>query len=114
MHRLVYEEHIDPRDIVILTPRSQERSDLKDGMAIANFTLCVKPTQIRNHIQVSSVHTFKGLESRVVILAEVDPEASHDLDAVLYVGCSRARTYLILLYDRALDEETKSKITSTL
>jgi DNA helicase IV len=114
LHRLVYQDRIDPRDIVILTPRSQERSQLKDGMAIANFTLCVKPSQIRNHVQVSSVHTFKGLESRVVILAEVEPEASRDLDAVLYVGCSRARTYLILLYDQALDEETKAKIRRTL
>jgi hypothetical protein len=113
LHRLVYEEHVDCRDIVILTPRSQERSALKDGMAIANFSLCTTPSQIRNHIQVSSVHTFKGLESRVVILAEVDPEASHDLDAVLYVGCSRARTYLIILYDQGLDEERKSKITRT-
>jgi hypothetical protein len=113
LHRLVYEEHIDCRDIVVLTPRSPERSLLKDGMAIANFTLCANPSQMRNHIQVSSVHTFKGLESRVVILAELDPEASHDLDAVLYVGCSRARTYLVILYDRGLDEEIKAKITRT-
>jgi hypothetical protein len=49
----------------------------------------------------------------VVILGEVDAEASRDLDAVLYVGCSRARTYLIILYERALDEETKAKITRT-
>jgi hypothetical protein len=60
LHRLVYKEHVDCRDIVILTPRSQERSELKDGMAIANFSLCTTPSQIRNHIQVSSVHTFKG------------------------------------------------------
>jgi hypothetical protein len=113
LHRLVYEEHVDCRDIVVLTPRSQERSDLKDGMSIANFTLSSKPTQIRNHIQVSSVHTFKGLESRVVILTEVDPEASSTLDSVLYVGCSRARTYLVILYDRSLDEGIKLKITGT-
>jgi hypothetical protein len=111
LHRLVYTEHVDCRDIVILTPRSQERSELKHGLSIANFTLSSKPTQIRNHIQVSSVHTFKGLESRVIILAEIDPEASHLLDSILYVGCSRARTYLVILYDRALDQETKLKIT---
>jgi superfamily I DNA/RNA helicase len=68
--------------------------------------------QIRNHIQVSSVHIFKGLESSVVILAEIDPSASRILDSVLYVGCSRARTHLILLLDRKLDEETKAKIRS--
>ena len=110
LHRLINEEHVDCRDIVILTPRSQERTELKDGMNIANFTLSSTETQIRNHIQVSSVHTFKGLESRVVILAEIDPEASHLLDSVLYVGCSRARTYLVILYDRAISDSTKSNI----
>jgi DNA helicase IV len=114
LHRLVHEEHIDCRDIVILTPCSKDRTEFKDGMSIANFTLSSKPTQIRNHIQVSSVHTFKGLESRVVILTEVDPEASHLLDSVLYVGCSRARTYLVILYNRSLDEETKSKLSRTI
>lgn len=110
LHRLVYKENIDPRDIVILTPRSPERSALKDGMDIANFTLSGKPTQMRNHVQVSSVHTFKGLESRVVILAEVQPEKGVLPDALLYVACSRARTHLIVLYDGSLDEGTKAKI----
>lgn len=113
LYRLVYEEHIDCRDIVILTPRSQERSEFKDGMSIGNFVLTSKPAQMRNYIQVSSIHTFKGLESRVVVLVEVDTEASKVLDMVLYVGCSRARTYLVILYDRALDIETRSKITGS-
>jgi len=82
-------------------------------MSIANFTLSVKRSQIRNHIQVRSVHTFKGLESRVVILAEVGPRTSRLLDPVLYVGCSRVRTYLVLLYERTLAEETRSKITDS-
>lgn len=114
LHRLVHEEHIDCRDMVILTPCSKDRTEFKDGMSIANFTLSSKPTLICNHIQVSSVHTFKGLESRVVILTEVDPEASHLLDSVLYVGCSRARTYLVILYNRSLDEKTKSKLSRTI
>jgi len=114
LHRLVHEEHIDCRDIVILTPCSKDRTEFKDGMSIANFTLSSKSTQTWNHIQVSSVHTFKGLESRVVILTEVDLESSHLLDSVLYVGCSRARTYLVILYNRSLDEETKSKLSRTI
>jgi hypothetical protein len=114
LHRLVYEEHIDCRDIVILTPRSQERTELIDGINIANFTLCAKESQMRNHIQVSSIHSFKGLESRVVILAEIDPDASHILDSVLYVGCSRARTYLVIVHHKAVSEATKSKILGNL
>jgi hypothetical protein len=46
---------------------------------------------------------YKSLETRVVILAVVDLEASMDLEAVRYLGCFRARTYLVILYDGALE-----------
>jgi hypothetical protein len=112
LHRLVHDEHIGCQDIVILTPRTPDRSELKVGMSIGNFSLSKMSTTKHNHVQISSVHTFKGLESRVVILTEVDREASDTLDSILYVGCSRARTYLVILYNQSLDEETKMKIIS--
>jgi hypothetical protein len=113
LHRLVHDEHVGCQDIVILTPRSPDRSEFKVGMSIGNFYLSKRPTAKHNHIQISSIHTFKGLESRVVILTEVDQEASDILDSILYVGCSRARTYLVILHNRSLDEESKMKIIST-
>lgn len=109
-HRLVYEERIDSMDIVLLTPRGENRSGFKSGTNLGNFTLSDKPTTQRNHIQVSSVHTFKGLESRVVVLAEIDPEASPILDSILYVGCSRARTHLIILVHENMHQILKTRL----
>jgi superfamily I DNA/RNA helicase len=62
------------------------------------------------NIQVSSVYRFKGLERKVVILAEIDQSIGQQIDSVLYVGCSRARTHLILLMDENVPIEVKNKV----
>jgi superfamily I DNA/RNA helicase len=113
LHRLVIEEQVSPQDIAVLTPRSQDRSDLKANTPIGNFQLTTssEPGGIYR-VQVSSVHTFKGLERRVIILAELDNTMTHSPDEVLYVGCSRARTHLILLLDTNWSIEAKSKVES--
>ncbi|MFW6116266.1 MAG: ATP-binding domain-containing protein [bacterium] len=99
LHRLVVDGKVKEKEIVILTPRKQERSSLKAGSQVGQFTLTNSSSPPTNHIQVSTVHSFKGLERQVVIVAEIDRYASPRLDSVLYVGCSRARTELTLLVD---------------
>lgn len=96
LHTLVVEESISSNDIVILTPKAQNRTLFTEGMPIGNFRLTHQIPDKRNKIQVSSIHTFKGLERRLVILAEIDRKY-FNLNEVLYVGSSRARTHLILL-----------------
>lgn len=110
LHKLVVEEHISPSDLVILTPRSHTRTALKTDLPIGSFRLSSQPPQAANQIQVSSIHTFKGLERRVVIIAEIDREASSDLTSLLYVACSRARTHLLVLMDAELPEFAKENI----
>jgi hypothetical protein len=55
-------------------------------------------------IYCSTVHGFKGLESPVVILTNVDaswiPDWTVDLPRLLYVACSRASAHLIALLSR--------------
>ena len=104
LHRLVVEERISSRDIVILTPKAQERTLFTEGMVIGNFRLTHQMPDKQNAIQVSSIHTFKGLERRLVILAEIE-QASFNLPEVLYVGSSRARTHLILLVKESFAPE---------
>ena len=61
---------------------------------------------------MSSVHTFKGLERRVIIIAELDNTMIYLPEEILYVGCSRARTHLILLCDAGWSTAAKSKVIS--
>lgn len=112
LHNLVFEEHIINEDIVILTPRGERNSVLKPGLRLGTFTLS---NQIPNHpskIQVSSVYKFKGLERKVVILTEIDQQTIFNRDMVMYVGCSRARTELIIFSDEDAPNLIKDRLNT--
>ena len=101
LHRLINEESIAPHDLVVLTPRAEARSALTEGLTLGNFVLTRKPSRSPNQIQVNTIHQFKGLERRVVVITELDEAAHRDKNMILYVGCSRARVHLILLHDHS-------------
>ena len=101
INKLVNEEHIQAEDIAILTPRSQEKSILKSGKRLGNFELTTETRNHPNEILVTSIHKFKGLERRVIILGELDNRFNYHADMVMYVGCSRARTQLYILYGQS-------------
>lgn len=99
LHQLVVEENIHPADITILTPRGRETTKLTSGTKLGNFQLSPHPSTERNVIQATSVYLFKGLEKKVIILTEIDSHTKYNPNMLMYVGCSRARTHLIILYD---------------
>ncbi len=100
IHRLVIEDHIDPEDIVILTPRGEAKTQLKSGLKLGNFILTDQYPTHPSKIQATSIFKFKGLERKVVIITEIDTRTNFNRDMVMYVGCSRARTELIIFADQ--------------
>lgn len=106
LHKLVVEEKIHPNDITILTPRGREITKLSSGTRLGNFQLSSHESAERNVIQATSVYLYKGLEKKVIILTELDSRTTYNPKMLMYVGCSRARTHLIILYD----ENTPSSI----
>jgi superfamily I DNA/RNA helicase len=110
LHQLVMEDGVPASDIIVLTPRKRERSALWQFGLLGNFRLTDQPTGGHGDVFCTTVHAFKGLESPVVVLAEVEPEASKDLETVLYVGCSRARHHLIILASADLPGETRERL----
>ncbi len=57
----------------------------------------------KGEIRLSSIHRFKGLESPVVVVAEVDESAAAN-EALLYVAFSRARSHLVVIaHDEVID-----------
>jgi len=109
LHRLTAEEGISPFDIVILTPKGRSRSQLWKLGSIGGWQLTDEWTSESGVIFCSTIHSFKGLESPVVILAEIEPHSVPDLEMLLYVGCSRACNHLVLLISADLDVSTKSR-----
>jgi superfamily I DNA/RNA helicase len=98
----VNEEDVNAKDIVILTPKGKNRTSLTPGLKLGNFILSERATSQPNQIMTTTIHRFKGLERKVVILAEFDSSVRFDLEMLMYIGCSRARTHLIVLHDTAL------------
>ena len=102
-------EGIKSESITILSPATLEHSCLvkrdRISFKVRDLTRSGLQKRIRNVIGFSTIHAFKGLESSVIIIADV----SHLLDdrnrALLYVGMSRARFRLfVLISDSARDE----------
>ena len=93
--RLVYTHRIRPNDIAILTPLSSQRSFLREGDIIGNIRLSWEQTGDNNHVFCCTIHSFKGLESAVVILCEMSGLHPRTKNEMLYVGMSRARHHLI-------------------
>jgi hypothetical protein len=104
VHRLLVQEGVAAEDIVLLTPKGRERSILWQTGRVGNLRLTDQWTQASGELFCSTVHAFKGLESPVVILAELDADQAADYEALLYVACSRARNHLIVLASDSLPQ----------
>lgn len=94
LHRLVDEEKIATKDIVILTTR---RKQALQNQLLGKFRVKADADISNHEIRCNTIHYFKGLESPVVILVEIDLNNVRNLKNLLYVGASRARHHLIIL-----------------
>jgi hypothetical protein len=100
LHRLVREEGVPPGDVAVLYGSSVE-GPLKRGDRIGSFWTTTNQYDEPGKILLDSIRRFKGLERRVVILAGIDSLAPDDESSLLYVGLSRARTYLAVVASQA-------------
>ncbi len=110
LHRLTADEQVEPADIVVLTPKGRDRSTLWRLGRLGNFTLTNQWSPGSGEVFCSTVHSFKGLESPVVILAEIGSFGTQDLESILYVGCSRACNHLIVLASQQLRARVRRKL----
>ncbi|MFI5370291.1 MAG: NERD domain-containing protein [Candidatus Eisenbacteria bacterium] len=102
LHRLVHEEQVPERDIVVLTPRGRESSALWKDPQFGNLRLTDGWPPAPNHVQCATVWAFKGLERPVVVLAEIGA-AGDKLEELQYVGGSRAKSHLVVIEERAAE-----------
>ncbi|MGD2049343.1 MAG: NERD domain-containing protein [Chloroflexota bacterium] len=110
IHQLTVEEKVPHNEVVILTPL-RKKSRLWDMAGPPPLTDQWPPGS--NQVYVSTIHSFKGLESSVIILVEVErwPEKAIELESLLYVGCSRARNHLIVFRPVLLPETLQKYFT---
>lgn len=95
---LILKEQVPPEQIVVLTPL-RKNSWLWEGETAGSISLTSEWPPKGNQVFATTIHSFKGLESAVVLLAEIErwPYKKIELENLLYVACSRARNHLIIL-----------------
>ncbi|MCO5298052.1 MAG: NERD domain-containing protein [Fimbriimonadaceae bacterium] len=96
LDRLLREQHIEPADIVVLTPKGAASTELQGVPKVAGRSLVPYENRQPRDIGWSTVRKFKGLESPVVVLMELDWTlvVSQRMRELAYVGVTRARDYL--------------------
>lgn len=114
LHHLTVQEDIATEDIVLLTPRAKDKSLLWHWGRLGNWHVTDHWPPGSGEVYCTSIYSFKGLESPIVILAELYPSKHQDLEKLLYVGCSRARSHLIILAEAALPESIRSRFPAKL
>ncbi len=96
-------------EIVILSKYSYEDSIfkgenfLKDIAKVRNITELNGQQDKHDYIKFSTIHSFKGLESKIIILCDVDNINSIDLKILNYVAISRAKLLLYILCDKNIN-----------
>ena len=101
VHRLIAEQKIAPSRIVILTagPGAAEKSPVWRARRLANCRLVELGTAPGpNEIVMATTRRFKGLESDVVIVCDVDSLDSDSERNAEYVAYTRARHVLVILH----------------
>lgn len=87
----------DYSDIVILTLKTETESIMNNIHKISGIPITSEKTN--SSILFTTAKKFKGLESRVIIIVDIDEPCFND-DAkkrIFYVACSRATQYLSLM-----------------
>lgn len=103
-------EGIKPGDIMILSPNRYSASVAGSGMLRTsekcyNFTKETMLGSESEHIRYASVTSFKGLESPVVILTDIENLKGEWNVVTNYVGYTRARSMLIVSMNLDLKEQ---------
>lgn len=83
--------------IVLLSPKLFNKSVLKDSILVSNW--------IELGLKSSTIHSFKGLESTIVVLYDFDEVNSINAQRLFYTGISRAGLELYIILNKKLEED---------
>ncbi len=96
--KLMKDEGLEASSITILSGKAEARSAFKEGGQLASRAkLSWQYPTPKGVVHCSTIQSFKGLESSVVIVAEICDLPEVKLRELLYVGYSRAKFHLVVI-----------------
>jgi hypothetical protein len=108
---LIEQEEVPVGDIVVLTPAGRDKSVLWSRRTLGRHALTDVPTD-DGSVLWSTVHSFKGLERPVVILAELGERHDTEIEPYLRVGGTRAKSHLIVIATKPVAKRIRKATTS--
>jgi Nuclease-related domain/AAA domain/UvrD-like helicase C-terminal domain len=96
IERLCGPDEVPPQDVVVVSSHGFDNSEIAHSLP-GRYRLVNKRNAPGKSIFFSSIRAFKGLESKVVILCELEDLDDETRDPQLYVGMSRAINYCVLV-----------------
>ena len=72
-------------------------------MLFIDLTKDMSKYHSEEHLKFSTIHSFKGLESNVVILTDLDDTESNYSRLINYTAVSRAKILLHVLYNKNIE-----------
>jgi hypothetical protein len=92
--RLLGKEGVRPEQITLLTPHTRANSTLRDVTALGGVELASSVDDRAGKLLHTTIAAFKGLESDVVLLIDLDPGDERSSRMARYVAASRAKHVL--------------------
>jgi len=83
--------------IVLLSPKLFNKSVLTDSALVCSWK--------KQGLKVSTIHSFKGLESTIVVLYDFDEISSINAQRLFYTGISRAKQELYIVLNKKLEQD---------
>ncbi|GCE12503.1 nuclease-related domain-containing DEAD/DEAH box helicase [Tengunoibacter tsumagoiensis] len=110
----LYAEGLTDNDIVILSPRSTN-SCLAGSLDKSPWKDRLSPLSLANRgkIGYSSIQGFKGLESEVVIVTDIEMIDSDASSALFYIAATRALNRLFILMNEGVQQSIRKKLHFT-
>lgn len=99
-------KHIPLSNITLLSPKKLENSILTESQYILK--------SIKRGVEISTIHSYKGLENTIIILCDFDEITSPEAQKLLYIGISRAKQKLYMILKKGLELEYQKLIQQNL
>lgn len=117
LKRLLTQQGVPAHEVMVLTPFSRHKSLVavsRDDVDEVPLTWAVTSPleEDTGQVQGATIHSAKGLERSVIVLAELERWVGQrfkavDMERLLYVACSRASHHLIVLLPRPIPPELR-------
>lgn len=112
LHGLLNEDGFRHDEIAVLTGLGNQSSSVL-GQRLGNVQITDRLPLQNGEVFGTTIRRFKGLERPVIILSEIDGRLPADeAETLMYIGTSRARSYLIILLGEGAPEPLRNSLAN--